>query len=149
MYKIQNEKLGKIKACLAAMESETVKQAAESTIIKTLNEWGVDSLEAVYSLTLKMGYNYSYLLLNIDVKDDNLYEKLMDSSHTGMSVEHIEASFSKKQVLVNYGIELDIRFNFQCNVPDEDLQTLRMIGKIKYDAGYMTEGGETISCSSY
>ena len=96
-----------------------------------------------------VGYSYDYLYVSVTVIDPSLYEKLMNDKRTGMDTESIKAYYIRKMILVSHGgISVDIRYSLSCPTPEEDLQTLRMIGKVKWEPGYSTPSRETISCAS-
>ncbi len=133
-----------------AAASHATWQGTLDTINKTLEEWGglqpINWLGEQSKLHINLDLYNNKLSCSINVQGDSLYDKLLDSSLTGMSMNYYSASFAKVNHLVNWGTTIHIFFTFSCEVPDEDLGTLRLIGKIKQEEPYIVKGDSYIEC---
>ena len=143
-------KAAKLHNIANALNSHCVQHSILSTVNRELDKWGGlqpqdwRGEEAV--LTINSYGSYDKLYVNVSVADESLYEQLSNSPLTGMDITEMKAYYKIENVLVDYDISCDIQFSFACPLPEEDLQVLKMLGKVKYDEGYIRSPEAYIDC---
>ena len=122
--------------CGKALQSQTVIQDCKTTILREVESFGAEIEYNPFSVEDELSFDfsvYSGLSITVDcVSDEKLYTKLMSDNRTVIaSLDKIECCYTIEQVLVGYDTSLKIRFNFSCPLPESDLYTLEMLGKVK------------------
>lgn len=143
MIKFKQEEIDNEINCLKALQSQTVLASCLSTVKRELSKWNITDAE----IDIQKGYNSKYLCANIIIIDNELYDMLMNDSRTHIAdTKNITCNINIEQVLVDYNISLKININIRCDLPEQDLYTLRTIGKIHYNPPFIGLGHESVVC---
>lgn len=144
---IIRENLDKIEAAVRAMHSFTVIEGIRTTIDRELAKFGVES-DRYY--TIDLNYDRTKVYVHVSSALPNGYDLIMSNPNSTISdTKNINCIYTIKQVLVDYGIECDINFHFICPLPVEDINTLRMLGKVKWTTPWPSSPSEQVVCTRY
>ena len=132
-----------------AIASDTVIASCLSTIERECKKFGVPGplnwKGEVKDVPIRVGDTRIFVIINAS---DANYNVIMANKNTSISsTEIINCNYSITQVLVDYGIELSINFYFDCPLPEEDLHTLRMLGKIHTEHNNYSSTSESVYCA--
>ena len=131
-----------------ALQSPTVLQSCISTIERECKKFGVDG-PVMWNgdpkkLEFSISDSYIYMTVSLAKVD---YDAIMSNKNSSISsLEHISCNYNITQVLVDYDIELKINFNCTCPLPEDDLVTLRNLGKVKVEHNSHSYTSESIYC---
>ena len=131
-----------------AIASDTVIASCLSTIERECKKFGVpgplDWRGEVKDVPLRI--SDTRIFVTINASDAN-YNVIMANKNTSISsTEIINCQYDITQVLVDYGIDICITFSFDCPLPEEDLHTLRMLGKIHTEHSSYSSTSESVYC---
>ena len=147
--RIRTTKINKQRHVLNAMESLTTKLSVKSSILAELKKMGVDELPK--SVILDFGYLHNSL--SVSVSSDIAYETIMahPMSHIH-DTKKIYCQYNKQNVMCSHGnVICDIHYSFSCDLPEEDLNILRLIGKVRYEKpapSYWSDPQEVVVCET-
>ena len=150
--KINTQRIQNINKLNQALQSPTNIQACLSTINRefarfnapTPVNWNKEDEEVSFILSPNTGK------LLVTLYGISEYDLLMNNKNTVIgSIKEMTCAYTIEQVLVGYDVTIKIGFSFKCPLPEDDLLTLRMLGKVKpyFNSGY-SSSGENIVCET-
>ena len=148
MIQVNKERLAtQLKGALA-LQSPTVLQSCISTIERECKKFGVEGPTKYFGDPYPLDFNltdkYIYVSVSLAKVD---YDAIMSNKNSNISsLENISCHYNIIQVLVGYDIELKINFSCTCPLPEDDLITLRNLGKVKVEYNSHSYTSESIYC---
>ena len=144
--KLNTKNLQQQQILAKALTSHAFTHGILSTVNREIEKWGIQTQEA-QELEISPNYNNTELRVSVWIKDNSLYEKLMDSPWTGLDTKNIAAYYTIEQQLIPGNINVTIHFTLLCDLPTQDLETLKAIGKVKTEPGYINPATQYIECT--
>jgi len=147
---IDNDRLDFIRRCGLAVQSPAVIRDCLRTIDKELDRFGAPSptdwsgdysqLALIVSSSNTIG-----LIAQVSSSCNTMYDKLMDDERTTIAdTQHIVCDYYIERYLAKFDIKLVISFNFSCDLPSSDLETLEALGKVNRSSRTISE--QSIIC---
>jgi len=102
---------------------------------------------------VEVSLNWRHNGLTVSVSAIADYEVLVNHPKTSIeNIKTIDCRYLITQIQCSHSnVPCDINFNFYCDLPDDDLQVLRMLGKVKYQRPSPSyyDDREYVACDAY
>ncbi len=117
----------KIRDCMDAMDSDVTKLVVKNHLVKAFENAGCKD-DCDYEI--HQGYVDFAICVYAYIEGDELYDYITTNKNSSVGIESITCTENKEFILTDYDVTLRIVVNFKCDLPEDDLNTLKMLGKV-------------------
>ena len=115
------------------MNSHCHMEGIRTTVERELKQHG---FYGQCEVKVDVNYRNDGITARATVKGNEHYDQLMKCKHTGVDVDEITASWSKLILALPQNIETRIYISVSCDTPENDVLTLRQLGKVRTQASH-------------